>query len=291
MKKVVTHSGTFHADELFAIATIEIALANPIELIRTRDKTVCTDADIVVDVGGEYDEVKDRFDHHQAKGAGKRPNGIPYASFGLVWKKYALTICGNQSIVDEIDKEIVQPIDAGDNGIDIYKVNKYHVRPYALPDIVHIFNSTWKETERSQDAAFADALKLAKYVLNRAIERAKDKYDAQKYVIAAYEAAEDKQIIVIEQHYPTREILSSYPEPLFVVRPSVDGNWSVETVKIEAHSFSNRKDFPKAWAGKTGVQLQCVTGVADAIFCHRNLFLAVVGSKQGAMELAKKALL
>lgn len=291
MKKVVTHSGTFHADELFAIATIEIALANPIELVRTRDKAVCVDADIVVDVGGEYDEMNDRFDHHQTKGAGKRLNGIPYASFGLVWKKYGLTICGNQEIVDEIDKEIVQPIDAEDSGIDIYKVNKYQLRPYALPDIVHIFNSTWKETDRNQDGAFADALKLAKYVLNRAIERTKDKYEAQKYIIAAYESAEDKRIIVIDNHYPTREVLSSYSEPLFVVRPSVDGNWSVETVKLEARSFKNRKDLPKIWGGKTGSQLQRVTGVADAVFCHRNLFLAVAESREGAIALAQKALL
>lgn len=290
MKKVITHSGTFHADEVFAIATIEIALANPIELIRTRNKDLYETADILVDVGGEYDEMSDRFDHHQTKGAGKRPNGVPYASFGLVWKKYGLTLCGSQTVVDDIDREIVQPIDAEDNGVESFRLNKYHVRPFAIPDVVHIFNSTWKETDRNQDEAFNDALKLAKFLLNRAIARAKDKYEAEKFVIAAYNAADDKRIVVMEEHYPARDTLSNYSEPLFVVQPYFNEQWGVETVKDDPRSFKNRKDFPKAWAGKTNDELQKITGVEDAIFCHRNLFLAIAASKEGAIALAKKAL-
>jgi len=37
-------------------------------------------------------------------------------------------------------------------------------------------------------------------------------------------------------------------------------------------------------------ELQKVTGVADAIFCHRSLFLAVVKSKEGAIKLAELTL-
>ena len=40
-------------------------------------------ADIVIDVGGQYDPDAGRFDHHQRGGAGERENGIPYSSFGL----------------------------------------------------------------------------------------------------------------------------------------------------------------------------------------------------------------
>ncbi len=290
MKKVVTHSGTFHADEVFAVATIEIALANPVELVRTRNKDLYQAADILIDVGGEYDEHKDRFDHHQTKGAGKRTNGVPYASFGLVWKKYGLTLCGSQAVVDDIDREIVQPIDAEDNGVESFRLNKYHVRPFAIPDIVHIFNSTWKETDRSQDEAFEGALKLAKFILSRAIARARDKHEAEKFVKAVYDAAEDKRLIVMDAHYPARDVLCSYPEPLFVVRPYFNDQWGVETVKNDPRAFKNRKDLPKAWAGKTGAELQKAAGISDAVFCHRNLFLATAASKEGALALAKKAL-
>lgn len=291
MKKVVTHSGTFHADEVFAVATIEIALANPIELIRTRDKELFNQADILVDVGGVYDENKDYFDHHQTKGAGKRANGIPYASFGLVWKKYGLTLCGSQAVVDEIDKEIVEPIDAEDNGVELFRANRYHLRPFAVPDVVHIFNSTWKENDRDQNEAFLQALRLAKFILERAITRARDKHEAERFVMDAYDSATDKRIIIMDAHYPARDVLGQYSEPLFVIRPYVDGNWAVETVKDDPRSFKNRLDLPKAWGGKSGEELQNTSGVSDAIFCHRNLFLATVGSREGAIKLAQKALL
>ncbi len=127
--------------------------------------------------------------------------------------------------------------------------------------------------------------------MSRAITRARDKHEAERFVVAAYQQAEDKRIIVMEDHYPARDVLGSHKEPLFVVRPYVDGNWAVETVKNDPRSFKNRKDLPKVWAGKTGAELQKASGIDDAIFCHRNLFLATASSKEGALALAKKALL
>ena len=76
------------------------------EVIRTRDESIITQADIVFDVGNIYDPEHGRFDHHQTEGAGTRENGVPYASFGLVWKKYGTQICGSQEIADSIDKKI-----------------------------------------------------------------------------------------------------------------------------------------------------------------------------------------
>lgn len=35
------------------------------EIIRSRDPTVLSTLDILVDVGGEYDPLRNRFDHHQ----------------------------------------------------------------------------------------------------------------------------------------------------------------------------------------------------------------------------------
>jgi len=36
--------------------------------------------------------------------------------------------------------------------------------------------------------------------------------------------------------------------------------------------------------------LQKITGVSDAFFCHKGLFLAVTGSKESAIKLAELAL-
>ena len=83
---VVTHNGNFHADDVFSIAVLKHVLPT-FKLVRTRDKALIESADYVIDVGGEYDPETNRFDHHQRGGAGERENGIPFSSFGLVWKK------------------------------------------------------------------------------------------------------------------------------------------------------------------------------------------------------------
>jgi uncharacterized UPF0160 family protein len=134
-KICVTHNGTFHADDLFATATLSILNKGNIKIIRTRDPKIIAKGDYVYDVGGENDASKNHFDHHQRGGAGVRPNGIPYASFGLVWKAYGEQICGSKEIADRIENKIVQPIDATDEGFDIYTPKIKDVFPYSVEAI------------------------------------------------------------------------------------------------------------------------------------------------------------
>ena len=51
---VVTHNGNFHADDVFSIAVLK-HLYPSFNLVRTRDKALMDSADIVIDVGGQYD--------------------------------------------------------------------------------------------------------------------------------------------------------------------------------------------------------------------------------------------
>jgi uncharacterized UPF0160 family protein len=61
-------------------------------------------------------------------------------------------------------------------------------------------------------------------------------------------------------------------------------------VRENLAGFKNRKDLPQAWAGKVNEELQKITGVADATFCHNARFTCGAGSKEGALALAKLAL-
>jgi len=119
-KILVTHNGTFHADDLFATATLALVFNGNIKVIRTRDEEIIKKADFVYDVGGIYNPEKNLFDHHQKEGAGKRENGIPYASFGLVWKKFGKKICGSQKVADEVDQKLVQLFSDGDMIVRTY---------------------------------------------------------------------------------------------------------------------------------------------------------------------------
>lgn len=55
-------------------------------------------------------------------------------------------------------------------------------------------------------------------------------------------------------------------------------------------SFEMRLALPESWAGARDKELQEVTGVSDAVFCHTRRFIAGAGSLKGAKQLADLAL-
>jgi uncharacterized UPF0160 family protein len=59
---------------------------------------------------------------------------------------------------------------------------------------------------------------------------------------------------------------------------------------IQEEGFVNRIDPPKEWRGLYDEELQKVSGVKDAVFCHRSGFLTIAGSFDGIMKMAKIAL-
>ena len=302
VKKLITHDGSFHSDDIFACATLCLVLekkGEKFEIIRTRDEEILKNAktpdSYVFDIGGIYDEKENRFDHHQIGGAGKR-DGVDYASFGLVWKKFGIVLCGNEKVAEIIDKRLAMPIDAFDNGFDLVE-NKYEVTPYYIQHLFLSMRPTWKEMlsteidlKENLYKTFLKCVEIAKETLVREIIQAQDALLAEELVTSVYENTEDKRIIVLEKNYPYEYTLHNFPEPLFVVYPrSSDGFWGVKSVKENPKTFVNRKNLPKLWAGLREEELQNVTGVRDAIFCHRGLFLAVAESKEGAIKLAQIA--
>lgn len=298
MKTLVTHNGTFHADDVFAVATFLMAnnSDNEWQVVRSRDDDVIKKADAVIDVGGVYDIATLRFDHHQAGGAGIRANGIPYASFGLVWNIFGDMITMDKGLKDEIENKLVLPIDANDNGIKLANNLIEDVYVYEISTLVADFNVTWKEESVSDDGRdkkryenFMYLVSVATKLIERIIVRARDKYEAKKFVVDAYDNATDKRLIILDGYYPWQDVLVNLPEPLFVVFPNGD-HWTLKTVSKEKGSFESRKQLPESWAGLRDKELAEVTGVPDAYFCHNARFIANTKSQDGIMALAKLAL-
>lgn len=297
MKKlrIITHSGNFHTDEVFACAVLSLVYDGNIEVVRSRDPEVWAMGDYVVDVGGAYDVASGRFDHHQVGGAGARENGIPYSSIGIVWKEFGERLCGSARSAQRIDEKLVQPVDMADNGMDSFTLTERNVFPYLLHHVVTSFRPTWKEEEEGTmtfDEGFARAMEIAKQIILREITIARDQFDGERIVEDLYRNAEDKRLIVIDGQYPWEWILSQFPEPLYIVKPDHEngGKWKVKTVRNSVDSFESRKPLPEAWAGKSAEEFINITGVADATFCHNKRFIAGAGSKEGAIALAKLAL-
>ena len=290
--RIVTHSGTFHADELLAVAALLMLIKNaPYEVVRTRDKSIIDSADYVVDVGGEYDPTTNRFDHHQHGGAGSRDNGIPYSAFGLVWKHYGEEITGSKAVADAVDIEIGYPVDMGDNGMDYYKLVRQDTEPLVIQFAVAMFRPTWKEGA-IHDERFFEMLAFLRRLLELTINKQRDEIEGGKFVETAYEKAEDKRIVILDGAFPWHNILAEHPEPLYVVKPkSVGTHWEVECVCDNPFGFENRKDLPEAWAGhlEGDTELREITGVDDVLFCHNRRYIAVTRTKESAILLAQKA--
>ena len=288
---IVTHSGSFHTDDVFAVAAILLVLKEkPVvaRIVRTRDEAVIAEADFVVDVGAVYDLAKERFDHHQNGGAGARENGVPYAAFGLVWKKYGEQLASSSETAAIIDRNLVQFVDSMDNGVGELRSVAVDALPYTVREIISAFNPGWDEDSLDQDVRFSEAVNFASQALAREIKSTESLLKGKDFVEEAYKKASDKRVIFLEKNYPWDCVLNRFPEPLFVVEPTTNG-WKVYAVKDNPVSFINRKDMPLEWAGKRDAELALVSGVPDAIFCHNRRFIAVAKSKEGAIALARKA--
>lgn len=295
VNKLITHNGSFHADDIFAAATLSTYLekkGEQFEIIRTRDPEIINSGDYVFDVGGVYDAEKNRFDHHQVGGAGQRTIGnlkVEYAACGLVWKKFGIELCGSKASAELVDKRLFAPIDAGDNGFDLVE-NKYEISQYLIQNAMLSMRPTWQEEDLNEDEMFLKSVEIAKEILSREIIQAKDAVLAEELVISAYKNSADKRIIVLDKNYPFEYTLNKFPEPLYAIHYKESSkHWMVRAVREDPKTFINRKNFPKLWAGLRDDELQNVSGVSDAVFCHRGLFLAVSNSKEGAIKLAQIA--
>ena len=321
--KLVTHSGRFHADDVFATAVLMMLLekqGKEFELIRSRKSEDIESGDIVYDNGREYDEERKKFDHHQEGGAGERENGVPYAAFGLIWKHYGKVLieeflkekfavesiekennqnaCPNSSedinkIFQLIDESLVQPIDASDTGYEDFKSSKKNLRTYVMDSAVKSFNPTDEEGYEKAQKLFLEFVEIAKKILARELISTEHKIKGFKMVESAYENAEDKRIIILNEGGSWREILVSHTEPLYVIFPTVDSDgFMIQAVNKEISGYEVRKSFPKNWRGKgmENNELEKETGIAGTKFCHLKGFLCVTKTKEQAIAIAEKAI-
>ena len=296
MVNVITHGGTFHADEVFAIAILEYAFGNVnVSRVFEVPENLPNDT-IVLDIGGG------KYDHHQKGGNGVRENGVPYASAGLIWKDYAELVMTNNRLATEldeqdkidvfewIDRDLIQGIDAVDNGV--MPMADYPAKAMNISNIIADFNPSWDSNE-SSDEAFEEAVDTALVILSNCLDKAISKAKARKIVEKAIGEKCD-HLMLLEKFVPWQEFVFSSEnqeagEIWYVVFPSNRGGWNVQAVPNELGSFQMRKPLPENWRGLQGEALEKETGVAGATFCHRAGFLASASSFEAAKSLAISA--
>lgn len=305
---LVTHSGKFHCDDVFAYAVLRLALGlgrvgEDHRLCRTREKAIIESGDIVWDVGLVYDAAASRFDHHQ-RGAPLRPDGTPYSSAGLIWQVYGaravaalLGPAGSPematTIAGELDESMLRRIDELDNGVSLR--GPLVDDGLGLGRLVGDFNPLWDSGEASGpgagDSAFLDASLFAEGVLRRRVDGLRARHAADGIVLAAQQSAADPRILVLDQGMPWKNTVFSRELPVvFCVSPASNGNWMIDTMPPEKDSFAQRVPLPEAWAGLESAALAAASGVPDAVFVHVRRFVGAARSREGALAMARRAL-
>jgi uncharacterized UPF0160 family protein len=289
---VATHDGSFHADEVFAIAALGL-LGEPVDVVRTRRRDVLQSADLRVDVGFRDDARSGDFDHHQREFAAARANGVRYASFGLVWRAYGGRVCdGDQEVADAVDETLVQSVDANDTGQPLTASVIDGARQMTIGGIIGGFNARWDETvtPEQERERFDAAVALARGVITREVASAAAGRRSERIVRDAIAAAADPRIVELPVNAPWKQVLvPAAAEALFVIYPKRQG-FGLQAVPRELGSFDNRRDLPAAWGGLEGADLVAATGVPDVLFCHAKRFLVVARSHGAITRLAELAL-
>ena len=289
---IATHDGSFHADEVFAVAALGLWDATA-EVVRTRDPEALANADLRVDVGFRDDARTGDFDHHQRGFDAARGNGVRYASFGLVWREFGVRICDDDAeVATAVDETLVQTIDANDTGQRLTEPIVDGVRPFSISAVIGGFNARWDEilSPGEERVRFDAAVTLAREILAREIAAVASGRRAERIVRAAIAAAPDPRVVELPVNAPWKRVLvPATDDAQFVIYPKRQG-FGLEAVPRTLGSFENRRDLPAAWAGLEGSDLVAVTGVPDALFCHAKRFLVVARSHDGIARLAELAL-
>lgn len=276
--KIVTHDGIFHADEIFAIATLlyfrstvqDIEDEN-YEIIRTRDKDKIeqakSDADIyVIDVGGEYDIDKKNFDHHH--------------DIDLVASNLLMLIYLEQKnlITENVFNELysfnegISDWDRNSANIhakfkDFNKVQKYRL----LSQLIAGFNRDPRDEEK-QAAQFHKALQFAIKIVGNEYYSALSRIDADRI----WAKAEKKQGYVIMQEFCSVWQEKAEAEGLkYGIYSPKEGQWNLQIVNSIADNLPDEGTI-KGFIGD------------NFVFLHPGRFVAGFKTLQSAEAVAKR---
>lgn len=263
-----THSGGFHSDDVFSAALLR--LINPeIKFLRVNHIPDNIGNAIVFDIGGG------KFDHHQTDSP-VRSNGIPYASFGLLWREFG-KLLADKDAVQYIDDSFVSYIDSSDNG----------GKTDTISFVIAAMNPMWNE-EQNYDENFEKAVDFALTVLERIIERENSKKEAYNEVMQALNNSSDG-IVILKRFAPYEELLVP-TDTKFVIYPSNRGGYNIAAIPQELHTKTKKIPFPENWCSCIDEKLPDFTGISSFRFCHKNGFLAACETLNDAVAIAKYAI-
>ena len=249
-KKVVTHNGIFHSDEVFAIALL-CRFGYVSEIIRTRDSSVIEESlndpkTIVVDCGDKYNSLMMNFDHHQDLDLPASNMLVLFALKNHILKnKYA----------DKLARKLFL-------AISDYDVNRDNIHAQwadfnkgknlmNISQVIASFNRNPSD-DILQMEYFEKAVKYAMQIIDNII----------------YQIYDDKEVInncvaIFDEFCP---IWKEKDEFIWCIQPNPQG-WALMSKDSSKYPLPDIKH-------------------KDLIFAHKGKFIAVFSTKEAAIEVA-----
>ncbi|KAM3842402.1 MYG1 exonuclease [Diretmus argenteus] len=289
------------------------------EIIRTRDPALLAKCDIVVDVGGEFDPKRHRYDHHQRTFAEdfhslcpEKPWVTKLSSAGLVYLHFGRRLLAQLTKLDEDDREIlygklyenfVEEVDAIDNGISQYDGEARYAVSTTMSSRVGHLNPRWNSKSQDTEEGFKKAMALVGEEFLDRVDYYQNAWMPARGVVkeaveARYQVDPSGEVVVFSQGgCPWKEHLFSLEKELqvkvpikFVLYPDQNGQWRVQCVPAGLNTFQNRLSLLEEWRGVRDAALSELSGIKGCIFVHAGGFIGGNQTQEGALEMARRTL-
>ncbi|KAL6257501.1 hypothetical protein P5V15_011071 [Pogonomyrmex californicus] len=320
--RIGTHDGPFHCDEVLACALLKLLPEyKNASIIRSRNQNILNTCDIVVDVGGEYDPSRHRYDHHMREFKEsmstimKKPGydwTIKLSSAGLIYCHYGHEILRSvlldvteDKVIDEIFKHVydtlIKEIDGIDNGVPMYDAEPLYRIVTDLSARVGRLNPQWNSHDVDVEERFEKAMALVLEEFLEFVRYTKNVWLPAKDIVrraveSRFEVDPSGEIIVLSQVAPWKEHLFQLEKEMNI-SPSIKytifenpDSYRVQCMPEAPGSFVCRMFLPEAWGGLRDSILVEACGIEGATFVHSVRFIGGNKTKDGALAMARKAL-
>lgn len=235
-KKILTHAGVFHADEVLAIATIKSLFSYeiPIERVNEVSEEDMQDPQVLVlDIGGEYNPELGNFDHHHDRDLS--------ATNVLVLHHFV-----DSSYREKLRKHLFQYVSDVDTG----------TIPGGWTEGIPTFNAIIRNLNGV--LSFEETVSIAKTILKGYINTTKVAIETENYYFSLERAYEK---VVIEEKgtfIPEWKELAKQEGILLMLSPNARGGWQLvsrdsqvlKITKAEGQTFLHASGFMAVYADK-----------------------------------------
>lgn len=278
-----THDGTFHADEVTACALLlHLGVIDKDKIHRTREASVLATCEYVCDVGGVYDPARKLFDHHQASYTGE------WSSAGMILHYLLDTRMITEEAYQLFYRSLVGGVDAHDNGRAVV-LRGYCTFSQVISNFTPI---TYDPTPEEQHKYFMEAVEFTVGHLDRLWKRYLYTHSCRELVEERMKR--DTTCLMFDAPIPWVESFfelgGEHHSALFVIMPS-GGHWKLRGIPPTFEErMKVRAPLPLKWAGLLEDDLEKVSGIPGALFCHKERFISVWKSKEAALLALEKTI-